>query len=91
MSYEEKIKRGLVLYLREVHGITAKTASIGESEVERGWSSGCDTCGYGSDEDTINTPIYYKESGEDWGRSLQIPGTSIDFLPELLGYIDRAN
>lgn len=91
MSYEEKIKRGLVLWLREVRGVTATDARLNESEVERGYSSGCDTCGHGADDDTITTTISYKTAGKSWWDSVEIPGTSIDFLPELLGYIDRAN
>lgn len=90
-SYEEKIERGLKLYLKEEHGITAVSASIGESEVERGWSSGCKTCGYGADEDTVKTPIYYKTYKGGWTQSVEIDGTSINFLPELLSFIDRAN
>lgn len=91
MSYEEKIERGLKLYLKEVVGVTATDAWISESEVERGWSSGCDTCGYGADEDTVYTPICYRTTERDWTQEHRIDGTSINFLPELLGYIDRAN
>ena len=91
MSYEEKIEKGLILWLYEAKGIEATEASIGESEVERGWSTGCDTCGYGADEDSIETPISYRaESGGQW-RVVQIEGTSINFLPTLLEYIDRAS
>lgn len=90
-DYEKKIERGLILWLREEKGITAISASIGESEIERGWSSGCDTCGYGADEDKVTTPVYYKTSSDKWNSSIEIEGTSINFLPTLLEYIERAN
>lgn len=90
-EYEEKIERGLKLYLKQNRDITATTAWIGESEVERGWSSGCDTCGYGADEDKVTTPIYYKTEEYGWTSTVEIEGTSLNFLPELLSYIDRAN
>jgi hypothetical protein len=90
VDYTEKIERGLLLFLREKHGITAETASIGESEVEKGWK-GCETCNYGGSEDTVTTPIYYKRSDWVYDSTLDIPGTSLEFLPELLNFIDRAN
>ena len=90
-NYEEKIERGLKLFLKEEYGVTAISAFICESEVERGWSDGCETCGYGSDEDTVTTPIYYKEEKFGYTRQQDIKGTSINFLPQLLDYIDRAN
>ena len=90
IDYTEKIERGLKLFLREEHGITAVEASIGESEMERGWE-GCHTCGHGGGEDTVATPIHYRREGSLYGTSLDISGTSLDFLPKLLDYIDRAN
>lgn len=90
-NYEEKIERGLKLWFKEVQDLTVSSAWIGESEVERGYDGGCDTCGWGADEDTIETPIYYKLTEDDYIRSRTIEGTSLNFLPQLLGYIDRAN
>jgi hypothetical protein len=90
IDYMERIERGLLLFLREKHGITAETAYIGESNVEEGWE-GCDTCGYGGGDDTVKTPIYYKSSGWLYNNALEIDGTSLEFLPELLNFIDRAN
>lgn len=90
IDYLDKIERGLILFLREKHGITATSASIGESEVESGWD-GCDTCGYGGSEDAVKTPITYKQDGWLYASVLEIDGTSLEFLPELLNFIDRAN
>lgn len=89
-DYEKKIERGLILFLRERKNIIAETAYMGESEAESGWG-GCDTCGYGGSDGNIETPIYYRRSGEFATRTVYIDGTSIDFLPRLLDYIDRAN
>ncbi|HEY6020054.1 MAG TPA: hypothetical protein VIY48_09175 [Candidatus Paceibacterota bacterium] len=90
-DYEVKIERGLILYLREERGITAIDASLGESEFERG-RDGCDTCGYDGSDGTITTPIYYKGDGGRYDTgTVEIHGTSINFLPTLLEYIDRAN
>lgn len=89
-TYGERIERGLILFLREKHGITATSASIGESEVEKGWE-GCETCSYGGSEDQVKTPITYKQDGWLHGSTLEIDGTSLEFLPELLNFIDRAN
>lgn len=90
IDYEEKIERGLILWLREEHGITAVSASIGESEVEDGWG-GCDTCGYGGSDPKVETPVWYKTDESHYGETVYVDGTSINFLPTLLGYIDRAN
>ena len=90
IDYERKIERGLILWLREKKDITAVTASIGESEAEEGWG-GCDTCGYGGSDSTIETPIYYRGEGRYDSGTVYVDGTSINFLPTLLEYIDRAN
>lgn len=87
---ERKIERGLILWPREKKDIIAVSAEIGESEAEEGLG-GCDTCGYGGSSGAIETPIYYRgESRYDSG-TVYVDGTSINFLPTLLKYIDRAN
>lgn len=90
-NYEREIEKGLILWLSEVRGIEAVEASIEESEGERGWIDGCDTCGYGAEGGTIETPIFWKGEGDRFWNRVTIKGTSVNFLPELLGYIDRAN
>lgn len=92
MSYEEKIKRGLILYLREVHEIKAVDAELGMTEFESAQWSGCDTCGYGGDEDKAWTPLRYKEESDTYWQTVELDTVnSMDLLPELLPYIDRAN
>lgn len=90
-NYADKIEAGLKLWLKEVHGIDALSAELNESEVERALYTGCETCGYGGGEDKITTAITYRtgKTYRDWG-SVEIEGTSVNFLPELLSYIDRA-
>ena len=91
-NYEEKIKRGLILYLREVHDIRAIDARLGLTEMEAAQYEGCETCGYGSDEDKAWTPLESKEDGDrDWDLIKLDTRYSIDLLPTLLPYIDRAN
>ena len=92
MSYEEKIKRGLLLYLREVHKITAIDAEIGMTEFEAGSWEGCDTCGYGADEDEVWTPLRFKRAQDKYWDFIKLDTVnSVNLLPELLPYIDRAN
>lgn len=94
-NYEEKIRRGVILYLREVHDITATDAYIGDPEVHREWSGGCDTCGWY--ENSITTDITYVTEGmlDEWGNRsrgrVTIDRSEGDMLPLLLPYIDRAN
>lgn len=90
-NYADKIEAGLKLWLKEVHSIDAISAELNESEVERALYTGCETCGYGGSEDKITTTITYRtgKTYRDWG-SVEIEGTSVNFLPELLSYIDRA-
>lgn len=93
-SYERKIERGLILWLREVHGVSAVKAEASEAEVERGWSTGCETCGYGADEDTVYFYVKYREVDDDdswYWKSVKVEGTNVNFLPTILPYIDRAN
>lgn len=89
-DYDEKISRGLILWLREVKGIRATEAQLHESETEKAQFSGCETCGYGGDDDKIYTDIAYKDEDSNWGI-VKLEGTSIDYLPTLLYFIDRAN
>lgn len=88
-----RISRGLSLWLNEVHGIKGATdCAVTESEVERGWSTGCDTCGYGADDDKVYFYVWYTDDGgEGWRKSVRVEGTNVNFLPEILPYIDRAN
>ena len=94
VDYTEKISAGLVLWLKDVRGVDAVSAALNESEVERSYYEGCDTCGYGAEDDKITTTITYERTGvKGWERygSVEIDGTSVNFLPELLSYIDRAS
>lgn len=95
VDYVEKIRRGVILYLREVHGATATDAYVGDPEVHRQWSGGCETCGWYTN--NITTDITYVTSGtmEDstWRtqKTITIDRSEGDMLPLLLPYIDRAN
>lgn len=94
-DYEEKIRRGVLLYLREVHNITASDAYIGDMEVHREWSGGCETCGWY--EENVTTDISYVTEGKvneaTWGarKSVTLELSEQSILPLMLPYIDRAN
>jgi uncharacterized protein YprB with RNaseH-like and TPR domain len=90
MTNEEKIEAGLKLFLREEHGIEATSAYLDESEVERGTFAGIETFGSERALDTITTSLIYEVEGRAVSQSIEIKGTSLDFLPKLLGYINRA-
>lgn len=94
IDYNEKIRRGVILYLREVHGVTATDAYIGDPEVHREWSGGCETCGWY--ENNIETDIRYLTEGTFesgcWNyKTVTLDMAESDMLPLLLPYIDRAN
>ncbi len=88
---EEKIQRGLILYLREVHDIRAVQVELGLSEIEEAQYDGCETCGYGADEGRTYVPLRYKEREGCYWQEIEMDTTSINLLPTLLPYIDRAN
>lgn len=90
-DYEERIKRGLILYLREEHDIKAVDAELGLSEVEAAQYEGCETCGYGADQSTTVTPLRYREEGDSYWDRVDLDTTTLNLLPTLLPYIDRAN
>jgi hypothetical protein len=89
-DYTEKIEAGLMLYLKEHYGLTVDSAWLNESEVERGWHEGCETCGCGASEDTISFTIGFKDGSYPYSQSREISGSTLDFFPILLEYIDRA-
>lgn len=95
MTYTEKIEAGLILWLKEVHGEDVVSAYLTESEIEKSYYDGCETCGYGGEDDKITTYIGFTRAGKGnkYQRSggVNIEGTSINFLPTLLDYIDRAS
>lgn len=94
-DYVEKIRRGVLLYLREVHDIVATDAYIGDPEVHREWSGGCETCGWY--ENNITTDVFYCKEGslDEWNNFTRgyvtIDRSEGDMLPLILPYIDRAN
>ena len=90
ISVDARIKRGLILYLKEMHGLDVVDAMINESEIEEAWG-GCDTCGYGETGPHVTFTIGYKELGDLHYGYVEKDGTSVGFLPEFLPYIDRAS
>lgn len=89
-DYDSKIERGLILYLREEYDIKARTAELGETEVERAMFEGCETCGYGGEDDVVYFHIRWRDE-HGIPHLLRENGSSLNFFPKLLAYIDRAN
>ena len=90
MTYEEKIAAGLKLYLKEHYGKDVSDAWLNESEIERGYFTGCDTCGYGAEEDIISFTIGFRDDSHRRPQWVTLSGSTLDFFPTLLEYIDRA-
>lgn len=86
--YEEKIERGLKLYLKEVHGVTGEILTASLSNYDESGFGGCDTCGYGSSESSFDIDYHVKGERATWKT---IDGDALSFFAILLEYIDRAN
>lgn len=85
MSIEKKIEKALINYLRAEHRIDAISAAFSFTAMERGWFTGCDTCGHGADEDTLYFYINYTQEEDKWG-ALKMEGDPIQFLPTLFAH-----
>lgn len=83
MTIEERIARALINYLDKVHGIQAVHAFFDET-TSADYSSGCDTCGYGSDD--MSFEIGYKTAEDRHFRYRTISGDPLNFLPTLFEY-----
>ncbi len=86
-DYERKIERGLILWLREEKDVKAVEATL-DAEGEEESYGYCDTC-YGTSAVAKIYVSYRKEDG-GWGE-VEVGSDSLNFLPTLLPYIDRAN
>lgn len=87
MSYEEKIERGLKLYLKEVHSVAGDITHASLSDFDSGGDGGCDTCGYGSS--VVSFDVNYRVNGRSSWKTIEMD--PLDFFAVLLPYIDRAN
>jgi hypothetical protein len=87
-GYEKKIERGLILWLREIKDIKATEAQLSAEGEEESYGY-CDTC-YGTSAAAVIYVAYKAEGDQHWSE-VEVERNSLDFLPELLPYIDRAN
>jgi hypothetical protein len=86
-DYEEKIARGLALYLKEVCNVKGEITNARLSSFDPGGEGGCDTCDYGSTEAGFD--IDYNVDGlYNWVR---VDEEVLQFFSIILPYIDRAN
>lgn len=86
-KYERKIERGLILWLREEHSVKAVEAAINAEGEDESYGY-CDTC-YGSSA-VAKIYVSYRNEDDKWGE-IEVGSDSLNFLPILLPYIDRAN
>ena len=87
-SYEEKIERGLKLYLKEVHKVEGNIISASLSGFTEGGDGGCDTCGYGATEQGFDVDFTVEGGGYRW---VTVEMDPLEFFAVILPYIDRAN
>lgn len=84
MTIEESIKLAMARMIeRNTVGIESVEVQRWEEEFERGWFSGCDTCGYGADDDTYKVFIYYTHSGIKNATYFVHEGTFAELIREL--------
>lgn len=86
-NYEEKIERGLKLYLKEAHKIQGEVTDVELDAYDSGGSGGCDTCGYGDSGASFD--INYRADG--YFHYITIDEDPLAFFSTILPYIDRAN
>lgn len=84
MTIEESIKLAMARMIeRNSEGIENVEVKSWEEEFEKGWSSGCDTCGYGADDDSYKVFIYYTHSGIIKTTYYVHEGTFAELIKEL--------
>jgi hypothetical protein len=86
VTVEERIQALVIKWLEVNRGIEAKTAQIDEDDwaMRSGYSSGCDTCGYGSSPDYMELTIWYTDA-ESYGKKyVEVETDPLNFLAELL-------
>jgi hypothetical protein len=86
VTVEERIQALIIKWLEVNHGIEAKTARIDEDDwaMRTGYSSGCDTCGWGSDPDYLELTIWYTTTEDSRKRYVEVKTDPLSFLAELL-------
>jgi hypothetical protein len=84
-TVEDRIQALVIKWLEVNRGIEAKSARIDEDDwaVRRGYSSGCDTCGFGSDPDYMELTIWYQNT-DDISGYVELAMNPLTFLAELL-------
>lgn len=86
MTIEDAIKAAMARMIeRKSSGLENVKVTSWTEELERGWSDGCDTCGYGADDDTYKVFIYYTHSGIKSRNSTYFvhEGTFAELIKEL--------
>jgi hypothetical protein len=86
VTVEERIQALVIKWLEVTLGIEAKTAQIDEDDwqIRNGYSSGCDTCGYGGEPDYLELTIWYTTTEDNHKRYVEVQTDPLSFLAELL-------
>lgn len=87
-KYSDLTEKALVLWLKEDQDIEAVSAWFDETNIPAG--GGCDTCGYGGDND-LSFDIRYKPSENEYSKCHTIDGDPLNFFSKLYPYMVRVD
>jgi hypothetical protein len=85
MKIEESIKKAMAQYLERVLTLTDVTVISWDEEFEKAYFTGCDTCGYGGEEDEYIVWISYTTptSKKKYGKNYRYSGSFSELIREL--------
>jgi len=82
MKIEDAIKVAMARMIERKNGISNVTVTSWSEEFIRGYLTGCDTCGYGADDDTYEVSISYEAPTVKWGHYTHM-GSFAELIKEL--------
>lgn len=85
-NIDELVNLALVAYLQD-QGISATMARFSDTNIPRG--GGCDTCGYGGDND-LTFDILYRDASDTYWDYHTVQDDPLNFFTTLYPYIDGA-
>lgn len=89
MTIEEMIKQAMGRMIERKLGVENVKVISWSEEFERGWYDGCDTCGYGADDDTYKVYITYTVLGGNNAKIARNSYTHTGSFAELLRELDN--
>jgi hypothetical protein len=82
MKIEDAIKASMARMIERRMNISAVIVTSWEEEFIRAWSEGCDTCGYGADDDSYEVHIRYVAEDIEYATYTH-EGTFAELIREL--------